>query len=133
MIGCIVCLCCWYRKDLRPLNICVTSVKIIYSGQNFITLSSYLNSFCNHNGHQLYTRMKEKDVPRHLAPVVVEYYFIQDLHVSLKLKVAKSPQSAWLNREILTLIALLLCKIFAILLYHTITVQNIHKQTNNNT
>ena len=29
------------------------------------------------------------DVPRHLAPVVVKYYFIQDLHTSLKLEVAE--------------------------------------------
>ena len=69
--------------------------------------------------------MKEKDVPRHLAPVIFKYYFIQDLHASLKLEVAKSR----LNREILT--APLLRKIFAILLYNTIMVQNMHKQTTN--
>jgi len=68
----------------------VTSVKIICSEQNFITLSSYIQSFCNQKGHQLYAIMMEKDVPRHLAPVVVKYYFIQDLHASLKLEVEKS-------------------------------------------
>ena len=39
-----------------------------------------------------YTRMMKKDMPRHLAPVVIKYYFIQDLHVSLKLEVARNTQ-----------------------------------------
>ena len=59
--------------------------------------------------------MKEKDVPRHLAPVVVKYYFIQDLHASLKLEVAKS----WLNREILTSILMLHCCVKSLLYYST--------------
>ena len=93
----------------------MTSVKIICSEQNFITLSSYFQSFCNHNGHQLYTRMMKKDVTRHLAPVVVKYYFIQDLCASLKLEVAKSRLSC----EILTSILMLHCCINPSLYYST--------------
>ena len=100
---------------MRPLTIWVTSVEIICSEQNFFTLSSYLKSFCNHNGHQSYTRMKKTDVPRHLASVVVKYYFIQDLHASLKLEVAKSG----LNREFLTSILVLHCCIKSLLYYST--------------
>ena len=71
--------------------------------------------------------MMKKDVPRHLVPVVVKYYFIQDLHASLKLEVVKSG----LNRDFdFDSHTPLLHTIFAILLYNTITVQNIHKQTN---
>jgi len=72
--------------------------------------------------------MMEKDMPKHLAPVVVKYYFIQDLHASLKLEVAKSGSNFDFKFH-----APLLRKIFAILLYNTITVQNMHNQTNNST
>jgi len=57
----------------------------------------------------------KKDVPRHLAPVVVKYYFIQDLHTSLKLEVAKSG----LNCEILTSILMLHCCVKPLLYYST--------------
>ena len=59
--------------------------------------------------------MMEKDVPRNLAPVVVKYYFIQDLHASLKLEVAKSR----INREILTSILMLHCCVKPLLYYST--------------
>ena len=89
--------------------------QIICSKQNFITLSSYLQSFCNHNGHQLYTTMMKKDVPRYLAPVVVKYYIIQDLHTSLKLEVTKFG----INREILTSNLMLHCCVKSLLYYST--------------
>jgi len=76
--------------------------------------------------------MMEKDVPRHLAPVIVKYYFIQDLHSPLKLEVRRKIRDKSWNFDF-KLHAPLLRKIFAILLYNTITVQNMHKKTNNST